>query len=392
MKQAIINGKFILQTGIAEGICLLIEEDKIIGISNEAPADFKIIDAENCYVSAGFVDMHVHGGGGHDFMDGTVEAIVSACQLHLKHGTTSICPTTTTCSDEELFKFLDCYKEAKKSSKIMPKLIGIHLEGPYLNQEMAGAQDPKYLLNPKKQHYQKLLNYSNDIIRISAAPELSGAYELGDELKKRDIITSIAHSDAEYSVVKEAVKHGYRHVTHLYSGMSMLHRKNAYRYLGVVESSYLLDELTVEIIADGKHLPYELLELIVKLKNNDLISLVTDGMRGAGMAEGAKMTIGSKNNGLPVIIKDEVAFLEDESCFAGSVCTSDRCIRTMKQIIGIDKAVKMMTINPCTVLRLESKGLLKEGYDADINIFDADINIKRVIVGGRTLVQRGELA
>lgn len=392
MRKAIVNGKIILEDRVVEGFCLLIEADKVLRITNVLPQDgFEIIDAENCFVSAGFVDMHVHGGGGHDFMDCTAEAIVLACQLHMKHGTTSICPTTIACSDTELFDFLDCYRRAKNTTDAMPNLAGVHLEGPYFNPVMAGAQDPKYIIKPTEQHYKKILAYSDEIVRVSAAPELAGALELGDELKKRRIIASIAHSDADYHTVCDAVRHGYEHVTHLYSGMSMLHRKNAYRYLGVVESAYLLDELTVEIIADGKHLPYELLELITKMKVNDSISLVTDAMRGAGLPNGTRTIIGSKQNGQPVIIKDGVAFMTDESCFAGSVCTADRCIRTMRSVVGLQKAVKMMTVNPCNVLKLESKGLLKEGYDADINIFDDDINIKHVIVGGQTKVKDGEI-
>lgn len=383
---AIINAKFILPDGIKEDRCLLVNGSKIVGFGDEAPKDAEIVDAEGKYVSPGFIDLHTHGAGGHDFMDGTEEAIKGACLTHLSHGTTSIVPTTLTCLNEELFHLFDVYRKVKAEWKDGPNLLGLHLEGPFFSAAQAGAQDPKYLQLPTEENFLPILDAGGeDIIRLSAAVELEGALELGRELKHRGIIAAIGHSDADYAQVKEAVNAGYSHVTHLYSGMSALHRVGPYRVLGVVESAYLFDELSVEIIADGKHLPPELLQLIVKNKGTDKICLITDSMRGAGMAEGERPKLGSLTNGQETIIQDGVAMMPDFKAFAGSVCTADRCVRTMYKLAGVplETSVKMMTENPARILGLDNaKGRIAAGYDADLVIFDENITISQVYVGG----------
>ncbi|MCD7995558.1 MAG: amidohydrolase family protein, partial [Clostridia bacterium] len=252
-----------------------------------------------------------------------------------------------------------------------------------------GAQDPQYIKVPAKDDYKKLLDASEDIIRMSAAPELEGAMELADELKARGILASIGHSDATYDHVIEAWERGYTHVTHLYSGMSTIRRINAYRHLGVIESAYLIDGMTVEIIADGKHLPPELLRLIVKMKPIEDICLVTDSMRGAGMDDGEHVLLGSLAHGQECIIDDGVAVLPDRSAFAGSVCTADRCVRTMYHQAGVrlEDAVRMMTYNPAKILGIQNrKGSLSAGMDGDVVIFDDDIRIQSVLVKGKKVV------
>ena len=227
---------------------------------------------------------------------------------------------------------------------------------------------------------------SKDIIRWTIAPELPGAIELGDELTQRGILPSIGHSDAIYQQVLPAFEHGYRHVTHLYSACSMLRRINAFRYLGIVESAYLLSDMTVEIIADGMHLPQELLRMICKCKPWDKISLITDALRWAGSENGQPgKQIQSRDNGIEVIIEDGVVKLADRSAFAGSICTTNRCVRTMTELAGVPllDAVRMMTYNPARVVSVnDRKGSLEVGKDADICIFNKNMDIKTVIVGG----------
>lgn len=392
MITAIVNGKVIFRDRIEDGTPLILEDGKIIGVGGKLPERTDCIyDARGRYVSPGFIDLHTHGGGGYDFMDGTVEAVEGACKLHLRHGTTSIVPTTLTCPDEELLHLFAVYREAKRTMKDGPNLLGLHLEGPFFSRLQCGAQDPAYLKAPMPTAYLPLLDAGgDDIIRVSAAPELEGGMELGEELSRRGILAAIGHSDADYSTVKEAVEHSYRHVTHLYSGMSALHRVGPYRVLGVVESAYLLDELSVEIIADGKHLPPELLRLIVKNKSRDQICLITDSMRGAGMEEGQHAILGSLSNGQDVVLRDGVAMMPDGKAFAGSICTADRCIRVMHGQAGLTlpEAVAMMTCNPARLLHLERhKGSIAEGMDADLCIFDEEIRIKTVFVGGERVVQ-----
>ena len=386
MKTVFYNARLILPEEIRSG-WLIAENGRITeigsGICPEADAS---VDCGGDYLSPGFIDIHTHGAGGHDFMDGTEEAIAEACREHLKHGTTSICPTTLTCSNEELFHFFEVYRKVKAEWKDGPDLLGIHLEGPFFSAAQAGAQDPAYLQLPLPENYLPILDAGGeDILRMSVAVELPGAMQLGDELSRRGILAAIGHSDATFDQVKEAVQHGYSHVTHLYSGMSALHRVGPYRVLGVVESSYVLDELTVEIIADGKHLPPELLQLIVRCKDNTRISLITDSMRGAGMKEGERPKLGSLTNGQETIIKDGVAMMPDYKSFAGSVCTTDRCVRTMHQQAGVSivNAVRMMTLNPAKNAGVDDrKGSIEVGKDADLVLFDENVNITAVYVRG----------
>lgn len=197
----------------------------------------------------------------------------------------------------------------------------------------------------------------------------------------------MAHTDAVYDDVVNAFENGYTLATHFYSGMSGVSRRNAFRFAGVIESVYLMDEIDVEIIADGVHLPAPLLKLIYKIKGVDRIALITDAMRAAGMGPGESI-LGSKKNGLKVIVEDGVAKLPDRSSFAGSVATTDRLVRTMINFAGISliEAVRMMTLTPARIMKIhEHKGSVAIGKDADIVIFDKDINIQYAIVGGEIL-------
>ena len=323
-------------------------------------------------------------------MDGTVEAMVEGCKAHMLHGTTSIVPTTLTSTMEELYNTFDNLRKARETMGQGPNILGIHLEGPYFSMEQKGAQDPKYIKKPDKEEYQKILNCTKDIIRWTVAPELNGALEMGDELSRRGILPCIGHSDAVYEQIVEAYEHGYTHITHLYSGMSMVRRINAYRYAGVVESAYLIDGMTVEIIADGKHLPESLLKLIYKIKGADGICLVTDSMRAAGMPEGETI-LGSLKNGQKVIVEDGVAKLMDRTAFAGSVATADRLVRTMVKSVGVPlmEVVQMMTHTPARVIGIEKdKGSLSSGKDADIIVFDQNIHVSLVMVKGVVCLNR----
>jgi len=383
------NARIVLEDRTIENGFLVVENDRIAHIGEGSVAEpylsLEKTDCQGMILAPGFIDLHCHGGGDSDFMDGTVDDILTAARAHLRHGTTTIAPTTLTCSDEELFDFFDHYEEAKSVKENMPRLCGVHLEGPYFSKDQAGAQPPRYLVTPKKEHYEEILERSHgNIFRWSIAPELEGAMELGDVLREKGILVSIGHSNATYDVVKESLKHGYSHLTHFYSGMSGLIRVKGVRVLGVIECGYCFDELDVEIIADGKHLPPELLRMIVKCKDNSKISLVTDSMRGAGMPEGPSV-LGSRKDGLEVIIKDGIANMMDFSGFAGSVATTDRLVRTMVNEAGLKlhEAVNMMSLHPARLLRKEAEiGSIAVGKLADLVLLDDTITARDVYVGG----------
>ena len=391
MKTAIINCILLTPFRYVENAGVLIEGEKILELFEGKPPvqAERIVDAKGAYVSPGFIDMHTHGGGGFEYLDGTCEAFEGAGKFHMRYGATTIMPTISASVDEEMFAALDAFKQVKKSMKSGPDFFGVHLEGPYFSVEEKGAQDPRFLKPPTPDHYLKFLNYSDDIVRWSSAPELPGALELADELGRRGIVCALGHSAATYQQLIPAFERGYTHVTHLYSGCSLLRRINAFRYMGVVDSAFAIDNMTVEIIADGRHLPRELLKLIVKLKPWDKISLITDSMRCAGMPEGSVHYTGSKENGIQVLIEDEVAKLSDRSAFAGSIATTDRLVRNMRNLAEVPllDAVRMMTYNPACVMHIQNKkGILAPGKDADICIFDDDINIKAVFVKGELTV------
>lgn len=385
------NGKVIFPDRIEENLAIVCENGKIVDIVSTEAVVFgnedMVFDAQNKYVSSGFIDIHTHGGGGHDFMDGTVEAYLGAAEMHAKHGTTALLPTTLTSTFEELLKTFATYKEAVKQNNKGARFLGLHLEGPYFAYNQRGAQDPKYLRNPEPEEYNKILEASDDIVRWSLAPELPGALEFGKVLAEKNILTSIAHSDAIYEEVVDAYNAGFNHITHLYSAMSTVTRRNAFRYAGIVEAAYLIDNMNVEIIADGVHLPKSLLQFVYKFKGPDKTALVTDSMRGAGMPDGESI-LGSLDKGQKVIIEDGVAKLPDRTAFAGSVATTDRLVRTMVNIaeVPLVEAVKMITLTPARMMKIDQqKGSIQKGKDADFVIFDNNINVSYTILEGNVI-------
>ena len=350
------------------------------------PGGVEGFDLKGRWLSPGFIDGHVHGGGGCDFMDGTPEAIVTAARLHLSHGTTTLCPTSLACGDEALFAFLDAFAEAKTLKANMPHLHGVHLEGPYFSPAQAGAQPPEHMTKPFPDHFRRVLERGRgNIVRWSSAPEVEGVLELGDECARLGILPSIAHTDADYDLIRRAMDHGYRHLTHFYSGMSMLHRKDGYRILGAVEAGYLLDGLHVELIADGVHLPPPLLRLILKCKDHGHITLITDAMRAAGMPEGPSV-LGPLKGGHPVVVEDGIAKMPDRKCFAGSVATADRLVRVMVREAGLSlwEAVQLASLNPAKLLGIDGKtGSIAPGKAADLLVLDEeDIRVRQVFVDG----------
>lgn len=385
MKTVITNARVIAGDTIKEG-AVAFENGMLIEVPTDI-SDCTVIDAYGQYVSAGFIDLHTHGGGGHDFLDGTVEAFLGAAEMHAAHGTTTLIPTATSGTYEETCAMFSVYEDAVRQNLRGADMPGIHLEGPYFSPAQAGAQDPRFLKTPKPEEYLPIMNATDKLLRWSAACELDGADAFAEACRARGILCAIGHCDATYECVLEAKKHGFSHMTHLYSGMSTVHRINAYRHAGVVEAAYLCDDMTVEIIADGAHLPKSLLQMVCKFIGPDRTALITDSMRGAGAPDGTESILGSLTNGQTVYIEDGVAKMPDRKAFAGSVATTDRLLRTMVNIaeVPLSDAVKMLTETPAKIQHLSDRGTLTPGKRADIVLFDDALHVSRTIVGGNTV-------
>jgi len=221
---------------------------------------------------------------------------------------------------------------------------------------------------------------------MSVAPELPGALDLGRDLVARGIVASIGHTAATYDHVVDAIEAGFTHVTHMYSSMSGLRRVQAFRVLGVIEATLVLDELSTEMIADGRHLPAALMRLIIKAKGLDRLCVCTDAVRVAGFPDGAYTS-----GGRTVLVEDGVAKLPDRSVFAGSTATMDRCLRTMVHEVGLSlqDALKLATVHPARFMRLEGdRGSLTQGKRADLVLLDDRLTVRTTIVGGRIVHSR----
>ena len=386
MAKILIKGGEVVSGGEQTVADVLVEDGKIVAIGSDIAAeDAVVIDAAGKYVSAGFIDLHTHGGGGADFMDGTVEAYQAGLETHAKHGTTLLYPTTLSSTTESLYEAVENYKAAKQACSKCAQMGGLHLEGPYFAYEMMGAQDPKHLRNPLPEEYATLLEQADGVIaRWSLAPELEGAAEMAQELRKRGIVMAMGHTNATFEECEKAYEAGFTHMTHFYSCMSTITRRNAYRYAGVIEYGYYNDGVTCELIGDGIHVPKSLLQLMFKIKGAERLALCTDSMRGAGMPDGI-YKLGSLDEGQDVVVEDGVAKLLDRSAFAGSVATMDRVVRTVWRLSGrpLSDIIRSATETPARIMGIEKhKGTIEVGKDADIVIFDSNVTINYTIIDG----------
>lgn len=378
---AIINGKLIIDEEIIEGKNIFIDGDKISSISEETPLkDDYVINANGNYVSAGFIDIHTHGAIGYDFSQCDEEGVKSAVNYHLSHGTTSILPTITASKIPVTLKALENITKCIEKNSSDSNIIGVHLEGPYFSKEMCGAQNTEHITEPIKEDYIKISEkYGKYIKRWSYAPEKDKNGEFCKYISSKEIIPSAGHTNATFDDMITAIDSGCKSVTHLYSCTSTITRNKGFRILGVVETAFLRDDLFTEIIADGKHLPPELIKLIYKIKGPNMICLVTDSLSIVGTKEKSGNIGGTK-----YVIEDGVCKLIDRSAFAGSIATADQLLRVCVNDadIPLPIAVKMITENPANLLGLK-KGKIQKDYDADLVFFDKNINVKNAFVKGR---------
>lgn len=381
------NAQIILEDKIITGFSLIINEDRIVDLIADDQAeklrDTRIVDCEGQYLSPGFIDLHVHGGGNADFMDDDPNKFSQIAVAHARHGMTACLATTLASRNDEVIKLL---KNLPNENDDLngARILGVHLEGPYFAMEQRGAQDPKYIRLPDVQEANEILSHSNRIYRWSIAPELAGVDQLASLLNSKGILLSLAHTNANASQVLAAEKLGFKLATHLYSGMSTISKVNGLRAAGAVEGVFLSKGMVAEMIVDGRHLPLELVQLVYRILGSDRITFTTDAMRAAGTTL-TKSILGSLAHGQAVIIKDGVAKLPDESSLAGSVATMDRLLRVaLEANIPLTDAVKAMTINPAKLIhRFPEYGSLEKQAKADIVVFNKQAKILQTWVNGK---------
>ena len=371
MLTQIINGKIFTPQGWLDEGSVLMRDNKILEVTNcdLALIGANLIDAKGMYIVPGFVCMHAHGGGGHDFTECTEEAFRTAVKAHQRHGATSIFPTLSSSPFSEIRKAVSiCEKLMKEEDS---PVLGLHVEGPYLNPKMAGGQFSGKVKNPDKEEYTSLLDETNCIKRWDSSPELPGALEFAGYLRSKGIVAAISHTEAEYDGINAAYEAGYTHAAHFYNAMPGFHKRREYKYEGTVESVYLTDGMTIELIADGIHLPSTILRLAYKLKGVSHTCLVTDALAYAA-AEGVEITDPN------VIIEDGVCKMADRSSLAGSIATMDVLVRTMvKAGIPLGDAINMVSETPARIMGVDDrKGTLQKDKDADLLVLDRDLNIR----------------
>lgn len=374
------NAKVIFPDRIRDSI-VVTRDSKIIDVCErvEETPESTVIDCKGLYLAPGFVDIHVHGGGNKSAMSENPDDIIKMAEAHFKYGTTSIVPTTLAAPVAQLKKAINSIKTASKKTS-GSHILGVHLEGPYISMQYKGAQSPDSILNPITAPPEELFEQWDKILMMGAAPECDGVMNLGEALKKRGIVASVAHSAASYEQVEAAVQHGFSDVTHIYNACSSCFKTGLFRNAGVVEAGLYMDELTVQTIADLRHLPQGLLKLIYKCKGDDGMYLITDGLEFSA-SDIKENTVYTQENGVKVIYEDKVMKLADRSALAGSAATLSDCVRNMYKCIGVPlySAVKMASLTPATVIGYgDRKGKIQKGYDADLIMFDDDINIHNV--------------
>jgi N-acetylglucosamine-6-phosphate deacetylase len=379
MPYAIENGEVYKPSKMPEGTVVIVDGNKVVFISPKKaryPNNTEIIDASDKIVTPGFIDMHIHGCAGFDVTDGKHGFLEEMSKFLTEHGVTSFLPTVVSTTKRRIIRAIENVREAQK--KKGANVLGLYLEGPYLNVERAGAQNPQYIKDPNLTEVKEILDIARETVKVVAlAPEKVNAIEVIKELKKRGIVASAAHTNATYNEMLVAIEAGLSHITHVFNAMRGFNGQE----IGAVGAALLHEELTTELIADGVHVHPSAIRMLVKMKGYDKVVLISDAISPTGLPDG-KYELG----GLEILVKNGISTLRS-GVLAGSTLTLDRAVKNVITLanVPVSEAIKMATLNPARVLRLKTKGEIKAGADADIAILDRDFNVQSVMICGELL-------
>jgi N-acetylglucosamine-6-phosphate deacetylase len=393
--QVLHNGTAILPDRLLADALILVEDGRIASVMSGTPVPRSYgppIDLAGGYLAPGFIDLHVHGGAGADFMDGTHDAFTTVCRAHARHGTTSLTPTSTVARHDQTLRFLELCQHFRHRATGGARVLGGHLYGPYFAPEARGCHPAADLRPPEPADYEPFLAFAGDgLLTATVAPELPGAEAFVRACRARGVRCNAGHSFATFEQMEAAVGWGVRHVDHLFCAMSdraRLRQTQTYPMRGgVMEATLFFDELTTEVIADGKHLQVELLKLAYKVKGPDRLALVTDCMRALDMPDGEYL-FGPLDGGERVRRADGVGITLDGAALASGVTGLDHAVRTFHRLTGVPlpEVVRMASLTPARVLGLENAiGSIAAGKRADLVVLDRELNVRQVFIGGEPL-------
>ena len=368
------NARVILANEIRDDLDLVVRDGKIADLRPRSDAT-DAIDLRGKYLSPGFVDAHVHGALGRDAMQGTAEAFRAICDFHLAGGTTSLLLTTATAPLDQIVVVLEAVRSAN-----IPQIAGVHMEGPFISREKAGAQNQEFICEPTQDRIRPLFNYRDTIRRITIAPEIGGAMDVIGKFAAAGISVSGGHSNAWDEEARAAFARGMRSVTHTFNCMSSARRRGTHRVAGLLEFALSEPEIFCELIADGHHVSPTLMKLLYRAKGAQKILLVTDATAGAGMPDGTPFELGGRE----CVVENGVCLLADRSALAGSAATMIELVRTMVNKVEVPphEAIAMASRNPAREIRLSGKGEIAVGIDADLVVLTPELTVEEVYVDG----------
>ena len=382
MLKQFVNGRILTPKGWLDGGSIVTDGNRIRCVSNIDlhVVGAEIIDVNGGYIVPGGIDMHTHGGGGRDFIEGCEDAFREAVNAHLKHGTTSIYPTLSSSTIPTIEAA--CNVCEKLMAEENSPVLGLHIEGSYINPKEAGAQNPVLIKAPVIYEYETLLSKYKCIKRWDEAPDLPGSVRFIKTCNMHGVLTALTCTRATYKDVVEAHKAGMTHAAHFYNAMPVVYKEHEFKVPGTVESVYAMQDMTVEVIADGLHVPPVMLKVLHKIKGVEHTALITDSLAYAASE-------GDVSAEPRVIMEDGVCKLADRSALAGSIATMDTLIRTciQKANIPMEDTFRMASETPAKIMGVfDRKGSIEEGKDADIIVFDKDINLTYVMQMGNEVV------